>query len=775
VNERTTYDSHWCAVEEGFALEKSKSYESLFALGTGYLTVRSSLEEGFFDDDQSRSFERFMGNTTLEKMRSGKAKWGSYMTVVQARHPHLMRGIVNLPYFLGLVIYADGEKLDMEVGRISGYERWLNFKTATLYRSFVWETRAGKKLEMIFVRFMDPKQKFVCVQECRLRMLSGVAEIAVSSFVDNDVRTNGFDMFVETEVGRVGDLLISKVRTNANDRIVTACSTGSDVIASWTYEREARRMTAYGHFLLREGGEASVVKVSSVICDAYFPADTLMEKASSTVMKNAAVPVDMLHLAHIEAWRALWDEADVEVEADDREGYDSQQAIRYAVYHLLRAKAADEERGALCPKGTTAETYFGSVFWDTDIFHMPYYAYTNPPAARSQIMYRYRNLEAARRIAEGYGYPGARYPWQSDVDGEETCVLWQYADHQVHITADVAVALWHYYRATDDVEFLFDYGAEMLIETARYWTARVDEVPGRAGYQILGVMGPDEYKPLTNNNAYTNYVARLNLRLAAEVSDLMKARVPEKWRALTGKLDYKDTEAALFRKIAEGISIPIDEERGIVLQCDDFDTAFAELDIDGIWKDRSRLFGTYVSQEKRYRSKCMKQADVVALLAVFGGDFPPTVKRASFEYNAKYCIHDSSNSMSHHSMVAGDIGHTALAYEYWLGAIRIDFWKEARSSDGIHMTNVAGMWQAISFGFCGMSSALNSDTLSFDPRLPAEMKRIRFKAQWKGLRFEVEVGKAELRIKNLSESALEFIVRGEARTAAPGSQAEVKL
>ena len=763
----------WSVIENKFDIANNRHYESLFALGSGYLTARASIEEGFEDDDQSTEFERFMGNTTLETMKAAKSKWGTYMPVIQARHPYLMTGIVNQPYFLGLVVYADGEKLDLETSKVTGYRRWLDLKTATLYRTLVWETKSGQQVELNFVRFMNPEEKFVCVQHGQLKMLSGSAEIKVVSTVDNNVRTNGFDKFTRTAVDHKGGVIYSDVTTNRNNRIITASAMISTSAADEVITQASRRISTSAAFQLQAGETAAVTKVSAVITDMYFPVDQLVEVAVEMVNRNLSHSIDDLHQAHAAVWNKYWSAFDVEIEATDRAGYNSQQAIRMAIYHLLRAKAPDEERGALCPKGTTADTYYGSVFWDTDIFHLPYYVYTNPPAARAQVMFRYHTLPAARAIARGYDYPGARFAWQSDVNGEETCVLWQYADHQVHINSDVAVAVWHYYAATGDVDFLFDYGAEILLETARYWTERVDAVPGRPGYQLLGVMGPDEYKPLTNNNAYTNYTARLNLNLAVKVARRMAQQAPDKFERLIQKIDLQECELDRFTEIAAGISLPIDQERHLIWQCDDFDTAFAELDIDEIWKDRNRMFGSYISQEKRYRSKCLKQADVVALLAVFPDSFTFAEKEASLAYNAKYCIHDSSNSMSHHSMVSSYVGLKEQAYEYWLGAIRIDFWDLPRSSDGIHMTNVAGMWQAIAFGFGGMATALNTDVLTFNPCLPEEFQRIRFQAQWKGQRFAVTVTKECMQLENLSDMMLAFRVKDQTGQIAAHARAEV--
>jgi len=772
MNIPTRIEPNWCLVDDRFDIAKNRHFESVFALGSGYMTTRASIEDGFEDDDQSMEFDRFMGNVTLEVIKASKSKWGTFMPVIQARHPHLMVGIVNLPYYLGLQVYADGEKLDLEVSQITRYRRWLDLKTATLYRTLVWKTKSGKKIELSFVRFMNPEVKFVCVQQCQIKMLAGAAEIKVVSFVDNNVRTNGFDKFAQTAVGHSGNIVYSDVTTNMDNRIVTASAAVVTATNGYAIVKDARRVSASSSFALPAGAGAAVTKVSAVVTDMYFPSDALVETALQIVNRNLAQPVEDLHQAHCAVWAIWWERSDVEMEVADQDGYNSQLAIREAIYHLLRAKAAGEDRGMLCPKGITTEVYFGSVFWDMDIFFQPFYLYTHPPTGRCTPMFRYLNLPGARAIARQYNYRGARYPWQSDKNGQEVCVLWQYAEHQVHITADVAIGVWHYYASSGDLDFLFDYGAEVLLETARYWVGRVDQVPGVPGYQINGVMGPDEYKPLTNNNAYTNHAARFNLNIAVKAAEMMRTQAPEKYRQLAQKIGLQDEELKQMAEIAAGISIPMDKARNLIWQCDHWDTAFAELDIEGIWKDRTRLCGALVAQEKRYRSKCMKQSDVVAMLGVFTEAYPREVKEASFDYYAKYNIHDSSNSMCHHQIVAANLGRPELAYASWLKSIDIDFGKLPRSADGIHMANVGGMWQEVVFGFCGLVSALNTDMLTFNPCLPQEIKRIRCAMQWKGQRVAITVTGTSVTVENLSSQDLTFVVKGKTCHVAAQSQAE---
>ncbi len=768
-------DPNWCVIEDSFDLSRVRHNESVMALGTGYMTTRSSFDEGFTDDEQNIAYERMPMNVSLEVIPSKKSRWGTFIQLVQGKHPYWNVGIVNLPYYLGMEVYADGERLDMETGKITGYKRWLDMQKATLYRTFVWETKSGKKLDLLFTRFMNPDDRFMCVQTLKVKAVSGGADIVVKSYVDNDVRTNGYDKYTSRSVGFAGDgVIYSDITANLGDRVMTVSRMVSDRADRCAVTREERRIYASQSFSLSEGEEASVLKVSAQVASVYFDADNLLDEGISMVNEAVDKGADALHAAHVAYWANNWSASDIQINAKDDAGYNSQRAIRQSIYHLFRGRSRDP-RALNCAKGTTSEMYLGSVCWDMEIFFQPFYIYTQPELAKMTCMYRYNMLDGARRSARSMNYIGARYPWQTDRYGDEVCPLFEYADHEIHISADIVVGLWHYYLNTLDKDYLYNQGLEIIIETARYWTTRVNKIDGRPGYHIYGVMGPDEYKPVSNNNAYTNFVTRENLRLVEIVVNMIKADAPDTYKKLCDKIGFNEKEIALFNEIADGLPIPKDEERHIVWQCDDFDTAYATIDIEGLWKDKNKLFGSYTTQELRYRAKCLKQSDVIALMGLYTEAFTKEEMVASFEYYNPFTIHDSSNSLCHNAIVAACMGNPELAYANWKKSMDIDFGLRPRSSEGIHFANVGGMWQEIVLGFAGMVNALGAETLTFKPCMPKEISDINFKVCWKGQWVEVSVTYTDVTVKNLSDKAIDFTVHGKAVSAAPNMAVKVSL
>ena len=775
-------DPNWCVVEDTFDVTRVRHNESIMALGTGFLTTRSSFDEGFTDDEQNISYERKAMNVSLEVVPTKKSRWGTFIPLVQGRHPHWNVGVINLPYMLGLEVYADGERLDMETGKITGYKRWLNMQEATLYRTFVWETESGKKLNLLFKRYMNPDDKFVCVQELDIKLIQGDAqslhsgaEIMLVSYIDNDTRTNGHDKLISRAVGFAADRVIySDVTGNLEDRIITVSRLVCDkpeVINSIT--RLDRRVKSRVVFTLEENEEVKALKVSAQAASVYFDKEALLDEGIKMINTTIDKGAKTLHEAHITRWAKNWEMSDIQITSNDPEHYNSQKAIRQSIYHLFRARSTDP-RALNCAKGSTSEMYLGSVCWDMEIFFQPFYIYTQPALAKMTGLYRYRTLDGTRRSAKAHNYKGARSPWQTDRYGDEVCSLFEYADHEIHITADIVVGLWHYYLNSLDKDYLYNYGLEIILETSRYWTTRVDKLKGRPGWHILGVMGPDEYKPITNNNAYTNFVVRESLRLASTVIEMCKKDAPDTYKKLCEKINFDEKELDLFNEIADNLPIPKDEERNIIWQCDDFDTAFCEIDIEGIWKDKNRQFGSYTTQELRYRAKCLKQSDVIALMGLYTEAFTKEEMVASYEYYNPFTIHDSSNSICHNAIVAAYMGRPDLAYENWLKSVDIDFGQRARASDGIHFANVGGMWQEIVHGFGGLVNALSTDTLTFKPCIPEEISEISFKIIWKGQKISVTVTKDTFRIKNHSDKELTLKVYDNPVSVKENNEASIK-
>jgi trehalose/maltose hydrolase-like predicted phosphorylase len=448
---------------------------------------------------------------------------------------------------------------------------------------------------------------------------------------------------------------------------------------------------------------------------------------------------------HETAWASRWQRSDVEIDGDDA----AQQALRFAIYHLNSAANPADELVSIGARALTGDDYHGHVFWDTEIYLLPFYILTWPEAARALLMYRFRTLDAARAKSARMGWRGALYAWESADSGAETTpeqVIG--ADRQVidilsgkeeqHISADVAYAVWQYWQATRDETFLRDAGAEILLETGRFWASRA--LPEADGYRhIRDVIGPDEYHEHVDDNAFTNVMARWNIRRAIDVAALVRERWPEYWKSLSNRLRLDDAELNQWAKAADTIATGLDPNTGLFEQ---FAGYFGLEEIDlADYAGRSVPMDVVLGRERTQGSQVIKQADVVALLGLLPDEFVGETGTANFQYYEPRCGHGSSLSRAMHGFVAARLGHSEMALRYFRQTAAIDLADTHVAIDGgIHVAALGGVWLTAVFGFAGLS--VRNDSVAIDPRLPAAWSSLGFGFQWRGRRLTIRIDQA---------------------------------
>lgn len=731
----------WRIAETGFSAKTAKAYEGLFTQGSGYLHVRGSIEEHFEDTPQNLTFTRMPVNVTSEKFPETKAKWGTYVPGVYGKHPLLNWELINLPWFLEIIPTVGGERLDMDKSRISGYSRQLDLATGTLTRSFTWHTSEGD-ISVRFERFVSAARKHLCFQQLVMKSDKAVS-VTIAGGIDADVRTNGYDHFTDVQLSKHGDAGVAcKVTTDGGDDVHIR-SVFADDQAGWTYQSSGRRAGVSANFTIAAGGELTIDKRSAITTSRDLDeADPESLLADSTGLTYADAAEE-----HAEVWNRWWSFSDVVIGGDES----SQLAMRCSIYHLLRAHVPDDARVAIDAKGYAGDAYFGRFFWDTEMYLLPFFLYTDPRKARTFVDFRVHTLPGAKATAASYGYPGARYPWESDSQGNDCCPCWQYRDHEVHVTADVVYGMMHYAMALDYMSYLTGPAGDVIVETARYWMKRMDWREGDDGPSLLGVMGPDEYSPLTSNNSYTNRMVAMNLSVAAKVGPT---------------LSISEEECEAFEEAAKLLPILLDDE-GLVHQCEEFHT-FAEPNFDALWKDRSKTFAAQVSQERLYRSKCLKQGDVIMLMTLFPREFTDEMAQTAWDYYLPYTTHDSSLSAGAHAIVACRLGLEEEAWKFWQMSSGLDLDIEHGAvGEGIHIAAAGANWQIAVMGFAGMATALDSQVLTLNPKLPAAWSRLAFPIIWKRVPMHVDIDKENCSITNGGPEPVQAVVSGQEVTV-PG-------
>lgn len=741
----------WSIVETSFNAATFKAYEGLFTLGSGCLHVRGSLEEHLSDAPQNVEYTRMPANVTSEKFPEAKSKWGTYVPGAFGKHPLLNNEMINLPWFLGMIPIVDGERLDVERCHIEEYRRALHLDTATLTRGLTWRTAAGKRVVLEWERFVSAARPWLCVQRMWVKA-DAPAELRVRAEINADVRTNGYDHFKRTMLMPGDGLIACTVETDAGDEIAITSEMAGPAGMGWHSTESGRKVELAGTAQLAPEALLCFEKRTIVESSRHGHAGDF--EAAPRLARG--ITCDDLHAEHAEVWRQRWASCDVVIEGDP----ESQRAMRASLYHLLRAHVPDDARVAIDGKGYAGDAYWGRYFWDTEMYLLPFFLYTDPARARTLTDFRIQSLPGAQANAKRYGYPGARYAWESDANGVECCPNWQYADHEIHVTADVVYGLAHYAEATDRHEYLVEEAAEVILETARYWLARVDQRPTDDYVSLLGVMGPDEYTPISNNNSYTNRMVAFALDVAAQVGEAVGAPAEE---------------CAAFARVSERLPVVYDSDNELVLQCEGFDY-LADPRFDELWKDRTRTYAAQVSQERLYRGKCLKQADVLMMMMLFPDQFEPAEVRRAWDYYLPFTTHDSSLSAGAHCIVAVRLGLMEEAWRFWrMGrAIDLDV-AHGGAAEGIHIANAGAVWQMAVLGFAGMLTAMQADRLTFRPRLPEGWSRLAFPMVWKGCPVFVEMTPGEVVLIHRGDRPLDVQVQDQVRTVEPGEQSRWRV
>jgi alpha,alpha-trehalose phosphorylase len=447
----------------------------------------------------------------------------------------------------------------------------------------------------------------------------------------------------------------------------------------------------------------------------------------------------------------FWDGADVEIEGDP----ELQLAVRFSLFHCLQA-AARAERRAIPAKGLTGPGYDGHTFWDSETFVLPVLSYTAPDAARDALLWRQATLDLARERAAVLGLKGAAFPWRT-IRGQECSGYWPAGTAAFHINADVADAVLRYQRVADDPAFERDVGLELLVETARLWSSVGHRDP-KGQFRIDGVTGPDEYSAIADNNIYTNLMAERNLRAAADAVERYPDRADE--------LGVDRAEAAAWRDAADAVVIPYDADLGVHSQAEGF-THHQRFDFDDVSPEQYPLL-LHFTYFDLYRKQVVKQPDLVLALHLRGDAFSDEEKARAFAYYEPLTVRDSSLSACTQAVIAAEVGHLALAYDYFGDAALIDLDdREHNTRDGLHIASLAGAWIAAIGGLGGLRD--HGGKLSFKPRLPPELTRLAFRVSFRRRRLRVEVGQKQATYTLVDGEPLEIGHFGEQFTLTPGA------
>jgi alpha,alpha-trehalose phosphorylase len=728
----------WRLVERRFYAPHLPQTEALFSTSNGYLGIRATPEEGTPVHEAGTYLNGFYETWPIVygEEAYGFAKTGQTM--------------LNVPDGTHLKLYVDDEPFDLDSAHLLSFERVLDFRAGTLDRTIHFETAGGKRIALSSRRLVSLENRHLACILYEVTPLEGHASLVIASeLIVPGERKTDHDGDPRRSAGPDGAPLVPtdhrarerRVLLNLETRssaLRMACGIDHAVEADCPVEiEEADCLEDRGRVVfLAEAARGARVRIAKFIAYHHSPradAGELRFRTNRTLDRARRCGAEQVFADHAGRVARFWEDSDVEVEGEP----EVQQALRFNLFQILQASGRVEGFGVPA-KGLTGLGYEGHYFWDTEIYLLPFLTYTRPDVARSLLGHRYRQLDAARERARQVGQSGALFPWRT-INGEEASAYYAAGTAQYHIDADIVYAADRYVALSGDVEYLGHAFAELAVETARLWADLGFYSERRGGsFCINGVTGPDEYNTVVNNNAFTNLMARENLRIAVREVETLREKAPEALAELIHITGLELSELDDWRRAADAMYVPYDEKAGVHLQDDDF-LDREPWDFAGTPQEAYPLLLHY-HPLVIYRHQVIKQADLVLATFLVGDYFTPEDRRRIFDHYDPLTTGDSSLSVCIQCIMASEFGYHEKAYRYFADAVAMDLGDIGGNvKDGLHVASLGGTWMAIVYGFAGLRD--HGGRLRFRPRLPEDWERLRFRLRVCGQKLEVDLGR----------------------------------
>ncbi|MGV8074158.1 MAG: glycoside hydrolase family 65 protein [Syntrophobacteraceae bacterium] len=776
--------TEWSLIYEGFDPKEEGLREALCTLGNGYFATRGALPEAEADGVHYPGTYLAGGYNRLRTEIAGREVENE--------------DLVNLPNWLPLTFRIPGGSwFKLEEVEILSYRQELDLKRGILLRTVRFRDDKGRESRLDERRLVHMANPHLAAIELTLVPENWSGAMEFRSALDGRVVNSGVERYkklnkrhlkaLETKEINEDSIFLKVETTQSELRIAQAAKTR--IFQSGEHVETERRLWREPAYIAHDF-VVNIAKGEGVAVEKLVALHTSRDHSISECGLDARKELSRagsfreLLASHELAWEHLWRRFDIRFEKlgpteESRIGM----VLHLYIFHLLQTTSMhtiDMDVG-VPSRGWHGEAYRGHVFWD-ELFIFPLFNLRVPKITRSLLMYRYRRLNRAKIAAREAGYRGAMYPWQSGSSGrEETQEVhlnpksgrWLYDNShlQRHVNAAIAYNVWQYYEVTGDIEFLTFHGAEMILENARFWASIATDNPELQRYEILGVMGPDEYhdgypwseRPGLNNNAYTNIMAVWVLNQALKLFDILPE---ERCRELCESLSLTRNELDRWRDVSRKMRIVFHGE-GIISQFEDYDR-LEEFDWQGYLKkygDIQRLDRILEAEgDTPNRYKASKQADVLMLFYLFSSEELRELFEQlgyTFEYetiprNIEYYL----NRTSHGSTLSRVVNSWVLAR-----SDRIRSWKlfeEALESDvsdiqggttpeGIHLGAMAGTIDQLTR--CYTEIKTRGDVLRFNPQLPEELGKLHMRIRYRGHSLEVDITRERLKIEAMKSAA----------------------
>ncbi len=741
------YNSNsWSIIEEGFNPAYSLVSESIFSLGNEYMGVRGYFEEGYSGD-------RLVGSYFNGIYESQSVEASAYKGMITKTE-----FIVNAVDWLYLRIQVDGETVDLNYSEFRDFKRELNLRTGVLNRSYLWVLKDGRELKLEFERFLSMPKVHYVGQRIRMTALNFSGEVVVTAGLDfskvhHMVGKNLWDCKEKNAGEKWCSILADTINTNQS---VFSCSyfTGDakkeqDIVES---KKVLKKFTFYL--------EPHKIEILTRVGINQIKKEASMEEEEA-FLRNCRNCEGTFHWADYDTlkadsakwWERMWEDSDITIDGDEL----NQQGIRFCIFQMHQTYHGADRGAIIGAKGLTGEAYSGNTFWDTETYCLPFYIFNNAEAAKNLLDFRKLTLPEAKERAKALDCEGAFYPIAT-ISGRECCSLWQHASLQLQPSTAVAYGIWHYEKVTKDEAFVFETGLPILIEVSRMLASRGDWNADHTRFGYYGVMGPDEFQMMVNNNCYTNYMGKVTLEYTLDVLERLNKKDRMAYDAFLKEHQVSRQELGQWAEYAAHMYIPYDDKTKLFEQHEGYFT-LPHIDVDRIPVEDFPLYHHW-SYDRIYRNDMIKQPDVLMMMLLHNRAFTKEQLLKNYEYYEPRCIHESSLSPSVHSILAVQLKKHEEAYRFFSFATRMDLDNYNRNtSEGLHTTSIAAAWMNIVYGFAGMRS--DGDILSFSPSIPAAWNGYSFRIHYQKDVIEIEINKEGAWFHTVHGSEINVLIYGK--------------
>ncbi|MBW4575723.1 MAG: beta-phosphoglucomutase [Aphanothece sp. CMT-3BRIN-NPC111] len=719
----------WIVIETQFDPTHLHHKETVFTLANGYLGTRGSFDEGY---------PGACATTFIH---------GVYDDV-----PVMHTELVNCPDWLPLVVIVAGQLFRLDQGQILRYERKLDLRLGLLTRRVRWRSPAGHTVDLNFERFTSLADEHVLAQRCQITSVDFEGSIEVQASINGNVDNQGLnhwkwlgqgdlDLGLEQPESPKSKVIWLHTQTHhsALELGMAAQLTVSDLPAEVYVQGAKNYPTLATTFQIQPGQTVTLEKSVTV----FTSRDTDAPVYAASHLLTDLPSYTTLLAAHVAAWANMWQDSDILIEGDPK----AQLAVRYNLFQLLAVAPRHDTSVSIPAKALSGYAYRGHIFWDTEIFIVPFLAFTQPALARNLLTYRYHTLPGARRKAQEAGYEGALFAWESAGTGDEVTPRWVSgpdgqmvriwcSDIELHITTDVAYAAWHYWQATGDDVWMRDYGAEIILDTAVFWGSRVEWNADRGCYEISDVIGPDENHERVDNNAFTNGMVQWHLKTAMSVWNWLQGEDGDRAAELEKKLNLTLKRLHQWADISRGLLVAQNAETGLIEQFEGFfDLEYVNM---ADYEPRTKSMQAILGIEGANQRQVLKQPDVLMLLYLLGSD--RQTLQANWDYYTQRTDHSHGSSLGPaiNAILACELDKPAEAYNHFMRAALVDL-EDVRgnAAEGVHAASAGGIWQAVVFGFGGI--CLTPEGPVATPHLPPGWTRLKFQLKWRNERYDFDL------------------------------------